>query len=126
MAPMRGNKKNKEIVNEAEPQTQDGVEFANEEPQASKDSKIKALMKERDALTEALKKQQLCNRVGETDLDDGFENHFAKRDHRWQEWENHQIWFTTHDRTVMPSIYHARTSIHTKPSSISSEIPPRR
>ncbi len=37
--------------------TQDGVKFANKEPQALKDIEIKALRKERDVLTEALKNQ---------------------------------------------------------------------
>jgi hypothetical protein len=81
MAPLHGNKKNKEIDSEAEPQTQDRVEFANEEPQASKDSEIKALLKERDALNEDLKKQQLRNRVEQSDLNDGFEDLFARSNH---------------------------------------------
>jgi hypothetical protein len=77
MAPVRGNKKNKEIVSEVEPQIHNGVEIVVEEPQTSKDAEIEALRREVETLTEALKIQQPQNRVGEADFEEGFENPFA-------------------------------------------------
>ena len=40
MAPVRGNKKNKEIVSDIEPQIDDGIEFVVGEPQTLKDAEL--------------------------------------------------------------------------------------
>jgi hypothetical protein len=53
VAPVCGNKKNKEIVSDVEPQIHDGIEFVVGEPQTSKDAEL------------------------ETDFEEGFENPFA-------------------------------------------------
>jgi hypothetical protein len=81
MAPMRGNKKNKDIVRELEPPVQEAHKIVNEESRTSKDAKIEVLRKEVETLTETLWNQQKCNRGEESDLDDGLENPFAKPNH---------------------------------------------
>jgi hypothetical protein len=90
MALVSGNKKNKEIVSEVEPQIHDGVEFANEEPQTSKDAEIKALRKEMVALTEALGNQQWVNRE-QADFENPFGNNFVNMDHQQQREEIHLV-----------------------------------
>uniref|UniRef100_A0A2N9I0Q3 Uncharacterized protein n=1 Tax=Fagus sylvatica TaxID=28930 RepID=A0A2N9I0Q3_FAGSY len=90
MAPVCGNR-NKKGISDSKLQEQDELEIVQEEPQTSKDAKIEALRKERDVLFEALKNQQLRNRVEESDLDDGFENPFAKPNHRQQGGEKHHV-----------------------------------
>ncbi len=103
MALVSGNKKNKEIVSEVEPQIHDGVEFANEEPQTSKDAEIKALRKEMVALTEALGNQQWVNRE-QADFENPFGNNFVNMDHQQQRKEIHLV------RAPNPGLWCARES----------------
>uniref|UniRef100_A0A2N9HNR8 Uncharacterized protein n=1 Tax=Fagus sylvatica TaxID=28930 RepID=A0A2N9HNR8_FAGSY len=91
MAPMRGNKKNKDIVRELEPLVQEAHKIVNEESQTLKDVEIEVLRKEVEILTKVLRNQQLHNRGEEFDLDDGFENPFAKPNHWQQGGENHRV-----------------------------------
>jgi hypothetical protein len=91
MASMRGNKKNKDIVREQEPLVQEAHKIVNEESQTLKDVEIEVLRKEVEILTKVLRNQQLHNRGEEFDLDDGFENPFAKPNHWQQGGENHRV-----------------------------------
>jgi hypothetical protein len=96
MAPVCGNR-NKKGISDSKPLEQDELEIVQEEPQTSKDAEIEALRKERDVLIEALKNQQLRNRVEETDRNNGFENPFAKPSHRQQGGERHLVRASTLD-----------------------------
>jgi hypothetical protein len=81
MAPVRGIK-NKKVITEPKIQLQDEPEMEPDNPPSSRDAEFEALKREVRVLTEALKNQQQCNRLEEPELHDGFENPFAKQNHR--------------------------------------------
>lgn len=81
MVPICGNK-NKKVITKPKPQFKDNHEIAHEELQTSRDANFDALRKELNALTKALLNQQLHNRVEESDLEDEFENPFARPNHQ--------------------------------------------